>query len=185
MAKKRKNKSGSTGPSVSKKQPAACVLPNLYLGPVSAASNVSFLTNNGITHVLSIGKSPSAVNHLESINYQRLGLIDEEDCDIRPVVERACQFIDSMSSSNEKVLVHCSAAISRSPTIVAAYLMKSCGMTLMESLKILVNARDAIAPNPGFLRQLVEMEREIFDDTTFDATAFDGRNKLANMFTGP
>ncbi|KAK3321360.1 protein-tyrosine phosphatase-like protein [Cercophora scortea] len=157
-----KKKSPTPTPGRRAKQPpAACIIPNLlYLGPVSAASNTTFLAREGITHVLSIGKSPAS--RIEGIIYERLGLTDAEDSDIGPVVTNACDIIDGAERSGGKVLVHCSAAISRSPTVVAAYLMRRRGVTLRESLVRLVEGREAVAPNRGFLRQLCEMERELF-----------------------
>lgn len=155
MAKKSKSVSAAAG----KRQPAACIIPELlYLGPVSATSNSGFLEREGITHILSIGRSPNARD--PSIQYERLGLLDSQDADIRPVVDKACAFIDSVLASNGKVLVHCSAAISRSPAIVAAYLIKRLGMTLAGSLEKLVEARGAVAPNQGFLSQLADIEKE-------------------------
>lgn len=160
-----------------KRQPAACILRNfLYLGPVSATANSSFLHSHGITHILSIGRSPavrldandetttaSSSATLMRIAYHRLALNDLEHADIKPCVDQACEILDGVAKGGGKVLVHCSAAISRSPTIVAAYLMKRHGYTLRESLKTLVRTRDAIAPNPGFLNQLGEMEAELFN----------------------
>src|SRR5436190_5486999 len=83
-----------------KRQPAACVLPNfLYLGPVSATANSTFLHSHGITDILSIGRSPARRfdNHnvpttatasrrpnLSRITYHRLALEDLENADIKP-----------------------------------------------------------------------------------------------------
>ncbi|KAH8092206.1 protein-tyrosine phosphatase-like protein, partial [Cristinia sonorae] len=53
-----------------------------------------------------------------------------------------------------KILVHCSAAVSRSPTVVTAYLMKECGMTLKEALGAVVRKRAAVNPNQGLFKQL-------------------------------
>jgi len=177
MAKKKK----PTQALSNNKQVAACIVPDfLFLGPVSSTSNSQFLSTKGITHILSIGKRP--VGHIDTIHYERLGLTDEEDSDIRPVVEKACNIIDAVSSSHGKVLIHCSAAISRSPTIVAAYLMMRCGMTLRAALEKLVEARDAIAPNPGFCRQLANIEKELFSGkTTFDPEEIVSTTKLANI----
>ncbi|KAK4213161.1 phosphatases II [Rhypophila decipiens] len=87
---------------------------------------------------------------------------------------------------NAKVLIHCSAAISRSPAVIAGYLMKSQGMTLRESFEVLVRARDAVSPNIGFLRQLCEREREIFgladgEKGTVDFEKLTSNVKLAKM----
>jgi len=53
-------------------------------------------------------------------------------------------------------------------------------MTLRESLETLVQARAAVAPNPGFLRQLSEMEKEIFDGkSTFDPSGITSKARFA------
>ncbi|KAL5518545.1 hypothetical protein ACEPAH_227 [Sanghuangporus vaninii] len=67
----------------------------------------------------------------------------------------------NQSQKEKKILVHCSAAVSRSPSIVAAYLMSEHGMSLRESLGRIVRARPAVNPNPGLFAQLKEMEVRI------------------------
>jgi len=138
------------------------------------------MQREGITHVISVGKSPTSP--LEGITYERLRLTDQEGSAIDPVAARACDIIDAASASQGRVLVHCSAAISRSPTIVAAYLMKRRGMTLRESLERLVSARHAVSPNPGFLRQLSEIEKEVFGGTTtFNPEEVTSKTRLASL----
>jgi len=183
MAKKRATASKKVH-ETGNKPPASCVISDLlYLGPVSATSNTGFLSREGITQILSIGKSPAA--QIDGITYLRLGLTDEEESDITEVVQRACEFIDAAAESGgEKVLVHCSAAISRSPTIVAAYLMKSRGMTLRESLQALVKARSVVSPNPGFLRQLSDMEMEERGERSFDPSGVSSSTRLAGLLEG-
>ncbi|KAK0617534.1 protein-tyrosine phosphatase-like protein [Immersiella caudata] len=173
MGKKKQSAASSDN-----KQPASCILPDLlYLGPVSATSNAVFLKRQGITHILSIGKSPAS--HVEGIIYERLSLTDEEDSSISTVADKACDIIDAAAAVKGKVLVHCSAAISRSPTIVAAYLMKRQGMTLRESLTTLVGARAVVSPNPEFLKQLADMEKEISGESTFDPEGVTSSTRLA------
>jgi atypical dual specificity phosphatase len=177
MAKKKKQPPAN----LDAKQSVSCILPDLlYLGPVSATSNDAFLKRQDITHVLSIGKSPAS--HFEGITYERLSLTDEEDSSISAAVDKACDVIDAVAVAKGNVLVHCSAAISRSPTIVAAYLMKRQGMTLRDSLMRLVDARGVVSPNPGFLRQLAEMEKEIFQgESTFDPDGVTSSTRLASV----
>ena len=52
-----------------------------------------------------------------------------------------------------KVLVHCTVGVSRSATLVLAYLMIRQNMTLVEAIKTVKDHR-GIIPNRGFLRQL-------------------------------
>jgi atypical dual specificity phosphatase len=177
--RKKKSKFPSSGSG--SKLPAPCIVPGLlYLGPVSAASNHAFLQREAITHIISVGKSPSSPP-IEGIIYERLSLSDEETSTIGPVATRACEIIDSAAASGGRVLIHCSAGISRSPTMVSAYLMKGRGMTLRGSLETLVKARSVVAPNPGFLRQLSEMEKELFaGQMSFDPAAITAKCRLAS-----
>ncbi|KAK3316773.1 hypothetical protein B0H66DRAFT_562138 [Apodospora peruviana] len=70
--------------------------------------------------------------------------------------------MDELSSDgSSRVLIHCSAAISRSPAVVTGYLIRRRGMSLGEGLKVLKGARGRqVNPNKRFMRQLEEIERE-------------------------
>ncbi|TDH02415.1 hypothetical protein EPR50_G00172580 [Perca flavescens] len=52
-----------------------------------------------------------------------------------------------------QVLVHCTVGVSRSATLVLAYLMIRQNLTLVEAIKTVKDHRGVI-PNRGFLRQL-------------------------------
>ena len=52
------------------------------------------------------------------------------------------------------MLVHCVAGISRSATIVAAYLIRKCQITTKKAISLLKKQRVQIKPNPGFMKQL-------------------------------
>ncbi|KAL2837231.1 protein-tyrosine phosphatase-like protein [Aspergillus pseudoustus] len=154
-----------------KRPSTGAVLPDfLYLGPVSAASDLKFLCAQGITVVISIGKSPARKHEnisteggsrQEVITYHRLTLEDKEDADLSKCVQTACAILDEASTAKQRVLVHCSAAISRSPAVVAGYLILRRGYSLGESLDVLKQARPAVSPNRGFLEQLRKMEGEV------------------------
>jgi atypical dual specificity phosphatase len=149
---------------------ASLVLPpSLYLGPSSTASSQSFLTANSISHVLSVGATPT--HTVDGVTYHRLSLNDSPSSSISKVSDAACEIIDAALSTKGgtgKILVHCSAGISRSPTIVVAYLMKRHEMSLRSALGKVIRARPQVSPNPGFLQQLKEMEMEIFGITTLE-----------------
>lgn len=65
---------------------------------------------------------------------------------------------DEARQSGARVLVHCQAGVSRSPTIVIAYLMKHTRMTMVDSYKYVKARRIIISPNLNFMGQLVEWE---------------------------
>lgn len=154
------------------------VLPSLYLGPRAIASSEQFLTSNSITHVLSVGSSASA--KVNGVIYHRLSLEDSISSSISKTIDAACQIIDAALASKKgtgKILVHCSAGISRSPTVVAAYLMRRQGMTLEDALGHIVLIRPQISPNAGFIRQLKEMEMELYGSVSLEVDELPKREK--------
>lgn len=56
-----------------------------------------------------------------------------------------------------KVLVHCLQGLSRSATLVLAFLMIKKGMTVTEAVET-VRSKRRIYPNDGFLQQLCDLE---------------------------
>uniref|UniRef100_A0A0K0DLM5 TYR_PHOSPHATASE_2 domain-containing protein n=1 Tax=Angiostrongylus cantonensis TaxID=6313 RepID=A0A0K0DLM5_ANGCA len=52
------------------------------------------------------------------------------------------------------VLVHCLAGVSRSATVVAAYLITACDLSFSSALKFIAKKRPVVNPNFGFRMQL-------------------------------
>ncbi|KAI0256963.1 protein-tyrosine phosphatase-like protein [Lactifluus subvellereus] len=152
--------------------------PSLYLGPCSAASSKPFLMGSSITHVLSIGANPSS--KVDGVTYHRLSLSDSVSSSISKITDTACEIIDGVVASKEgtgKILVHCSAGISRSPMVIAAYLMKRKGMTLKAALGQIIRVRSQVSPNAGFLQQLKEMEMELYGSSSLEVDELPKREK--------
>ncbi|TFK51503.1 phosphatases II [Heliocybe sulcata] len=165
-------KRGTSQPAVS------LVVPSIYLGPCSAASSKPFLTSHSITHVLSVGSSPADI--VDCVTYHRISLSDSPSSSITKVCDAACTIIDEALQSKNctgSILVHCSAGISRSPMVVAAYLMKRRNMSLKAALKQILQVRPQVSPNPGFLEQLKELEKESFGAVSLDVDALPKREK--------
>jgi protein-tyrosine phosphatase len=69
------------------------------------------------------------------------------------------------SKENGHVLVHCAAGMSRSPTVVIAYLMKVHRKSLREAFAY-VRSKRFVSPNYGFMKQLSAYAKELgLDDT--------------------
>ncbi|KAF8219631.1 phosphatases II [Tricholoma matsutake] len=109
---------------------------------------------------------PELLLHLHSFPTTASLMFSVTSSSIEAVSEKADAFIDAAKSG--KILVHCSAAVSRSPTIVTAYLMKKHGMTLKEALGLIVRARPPACPNAGFLAQLKELEFKLYGVSSLD-----------------
>lgn len=153
---------------------AVCILDDfLFLGPAAAASNAAFLASNAVSHVISIGHDPpthldlrvpdpgSLSGKTDQLQYHRLRLVDSAASSPEDCVKQASEILERCRAQKKRVLLHCSAGISRSPTIVVAYLMRHHDMTLKDALYAVISKRPAISPNPHFVEWLKEEEIRI------------------------
>jgi atypical dual specificity phosphatase len=73
--------------------------------------------------------------------------------------------ISSGPTQENRVLVHCLAGMSRSATIVIAYLLATTPMTAVEATGFVRSKREIVRPNYGFTKQLEQYERRYFAST--------------------
>ncbi len=69
------------------------------------------------------------------------------------------EFIDVEREKGNTVYVHCAGGISRSPTLIAAYLMWEHTWTRRQAIEHIVAQRKIVDPNDGFMDQLLMFER--------------------------
>uniref|UniRef100_A0A7S1SGA9 protein-tyrosine-phosphatase n=1 Tax=Tetraselmis chuii TaxID=63592 RepID=A0A7S1SGA9_9CHLO len=69
-------------------------------------------------------------------------------------MDTSTEFMGEALSNGKKVLVHCMAGVSRSATVVAAYIIKSEGLNPEEAVALVKEKRGCAEPNSGFVRQL-------------------------------
>ncbi|XP_005398464.1 PREDICTED: dual specificity protein phosphatase 26 [Chinchilla lanigera] len=141
------------------------VWPGLYLGDQDMANNRRELRRLGITHVLNASHSrwrgiPEAYEGL-GIRYLGVEAHDSPAFDMSIHFQTAADFIHrALSQPGGKILVHCAVGVSRSATLVLAYLMLYHRFTLVEAIKKVKDHR-GIIPNRGFLRQLLALDRRL------------------------
>lgn len=70
-------------------------------------------------------------------------------------------FPEEARRANQKVLVHCLAGISRSPTLAIAYVMRSKALTCDEAYKFVKARRPSVSPNLNFMGQLFLYESQL------------------------
>jgi dual specificity phosphatase 12 len=79
---------------------------------------------------------------------------DSEYEDLLIHLPNACLFIETALSRGGKVLVHCVMGISRSATVVCAYLMVFQRLSASAAIQYVRKRRPEIHPNYGFVKQL-------------------------------
>ncbi|ESO12928.1 hypothetical protein HELRODRAFT_105624 [Helobdella robusta] len=135
------------------------ILPYLYLGNEKDASDIDRLRLNNITHVLNVTSGiPMYCDAARDISGRRLPASDSGSQNIKQYFDEAIKFIESARQSNGRVLIHCQAGVSRSPTITMAYLMAKFSWSYMQAFNEVKKRRSIISPNINFLGQLLEFE---------------------------
>ncbi|NWS67859.1 DUS5 phosphatase, partial [Crotophaga sulcirostris] len=140
------------------------ILPFLYLGSAYHASKCEFLANLHITALLNVSRK-SSESFKDQYCYKWIPVEDSHTADISSHFQEAIDFIDYVRRTGGKILVHCEAGISRSPTICMAYLMKTKKLRLEEAFDYIKQRRSLISPNFGFMGQLLQYESEILSST--------------------
>ncbi|XP_037537081.1 dual specificity protein phosphatase 26-like [Nematolebias whitei] len=141
------------------------VWPRLYIGDQQSAENLADLSKHRFTHILNAahskqGRQPEIY---EGMNITYMGIEARDSCDYNMSInfQPAADFMHRALSRGGKVLVHCHVGVSRSATLVLAYLMLRQNLPLVEAICAVKNNRGVI-PNRGFLRQLIKLNGQLF-----------------------
>jgi len=135
------------------------ILPALYLGGASALGG-DFLRTTGITHVLSLCRdsTPGPAAKEALTGHLHVPINDSLDADMRPHFAPCLKFIHEARKQGGRCYVHCMVGISRSTTIVCAYLMVHLDMDFVDALQHITRCRRQVCPNPSFQKQLKELQ---------------------------
>jgi len=159
---------GATLPSSSRLTRAARdmaqVLPQLHVGAVSAARSRAVLLSYGITHVLNCCTMPNAhEGRADSPKYLQLSLRDSHVDMPRmgSAIRDGVQFIHAALQDGGTVLVHCHRGISRSCTLVIAYIIWAQRKPLEAAFDFVRAARPQCDPNLSFMCALKDWELQV------------------------
>ncbi|XP_071450525.1 dual specificity protein phosphatase 3-like [Hetaerina americana] len=154
------------------------VYPGILIGDKHTALCTHTLKDIGITHVLNAAQGNDSNYYKGFVNtnstyYNSVGIAykgfpaaDLLSFDLSQYFAEAANFIEIALQNKGKVLVHCYQGISRSATLVIAYLMLKCGMTAQEAIKTVRSKREII-PNNSFLRQLCDLNQRLAAQRTY------------------
>jgi atypical dual specificity phosphatase len=140
---------------------ASEILPRLYLSDMYSATDPLTLKRLGITHVVSVVKDPW-YKYPTTIRHLCLPIHDLPSSNIEGYLDSCVTWIKhALDKEDARVMVHCMWGMSRSASIVIAYVMATRGTSLLRSLSHVRGKRKVVRPNQGFLRQLICYEQKL------------------------
>eukprot|EP00591_Stephanopyxis_turris_P000643 CAMPEP_0195509238 /NCGR_PEP_ID=MMETSP0794_2-20130614/2229_1 /TAXON_ID=515487 /ORGANISM="Stephanopyxis turris, Strain CCMP 815" /LENGTH=333 /DNA_ID=CAMNT_0040636403 /DNA_START=45 /DNA_END=1046 /DNA_ORIENTATION=+ len=136
---------------------------HVYLGPQQAAGERKLIdlqkTDPPITGIVNCTNRFPNHHEQSGIEYCSVPVNDENGANLLIYMEGASQFINRHVSSGGSVLVHCQMGISRSSSIVCAYLIRYHGYSRDEAFVTVKSRRPKTNPNAGFWTQLYTFEK--------------------------
>ncbi|CAG9336294.1 unnamed protein product [Blepharisma stoltei] len=135
------------------------VTPNLYLGSIHDAENIKLLREKNINFVVQLLENENECARLPLITYYFIEIKDNGSENLLEKLKGALDFIDESHKARGNVLVHCRAGLSRSPSIIIAYMIIKFGYNEYTALKALRRMRPGVNPNNGFKKQLKKFRK--------------------------
>ncbi|CAD7705256.1 unnamed protein product [Ostreobium quekettii] len=128
------------------------VVPGLYIGSIEALDR-EVLRERRITHVLTVMNCLVDKLHGE-ITHKHIYVPDDFTGNLLIHLPTCVEFIGDALTIGGHVLVHCYAGISRSSTVVTAYVMATDSLSRSAALKKVRKRYPIACPNPSFVQQL-------------------------------
>ncbi|KAK1223848.1 hypothetical protein PQX77_013268, partial [Marasmius sp. AFHP31] len=147
---------------------ASEIIPNLFVSDLAFAENPALLEKYRITHILSVLPERVAIPDVLGASSSSRGgstwrpvrmQLSVEDFPFAELAEHlpgTTDFINGGLRQQGRVLVHCAEGISRSVSVVAAFLMAEFRWSPEEAVRYVKGKRPIANPNFGFVKQLGE-----------------------------
>jgi protein-tyrosine phosphatase len=142
------------------------IVERIYIGDISSSMNKEEMKKNGITHIVTVINGGTEM-FPDDFKYKIIHINDDSWVDIGSHFDEAIDFINHALelSEHNKILIHCKRGISRSVTILMAYLlhMENSQKKIIDDLiderieeyvKLIKNRRPIANPNKGFIESL-------------------------------
>ncbi|KAF8249998.1 phosphatases II [Wilcoxina mikolae CBS 423.85] len=162
------------------------ITPCLYLGNLVAANSTDYLVRKGITHVLTLTSERVTVPTWAGIVHKQFRVRDTRRQNLLQYLLDGVQFVEdaflgiipaiavgdkdwppsmpTLQPEREvRVFVHCRAGISRSGSVIVAYVMKNYCLDFAAALSLVREKRQIVNPNHAFVSQLHLLHSTNFD----------------------
>ena len=132
----------------------------IHLGGIPSLYNKERLIETKITHILTaiLGVSKQYSKDKDGFTTLNIPVRDVEWEHLAKYFDKAADFIKECEVDGGKVFVHCMCGVSRSSTLVAAFLIREKGMSATDAIEHLHSYRSKVDPNKGFRKQLEDYE---------------------------
>jgi len=133
----------------------ASVIPELWIGPYpDDAADFEYLKSRGVTAILSL-QTEEDLAHREpgwaesearsaGLAFRNVPVTDFDVLDLRNKLPECVKALDELLRAGNTVYLHCTAGVSRSPTVAAAYLYWCRNRTLEDALRRVVETRNSV-----------------------------------------
>ena len=135
------------------------IIPHLYLSDVWIATNMNELVQFNINTIINMTYEVQN-KFIESFTYYKYDWYDNFKFNILDNLDIIVDQIHEVIKQNLNVLVHCKMGLSRSVTVIIAYLMKYNNMKFDEAYNFIA-VKKFIDPNVGFIKQLRIYEEKL------------------------
>ncbi|KAK4761731.1 hypothetical protein SAY87_029615 [Trapa incisa] len=137
------------------------VAEHIYLGGDSVAKDRDILKQNGITHVLNCVGFVCPEYFKADFIYMTLWLQDSPTEDITSILYDVFDYFEDVREKHGRAFVHCCQGVSRSTSLVIAYLMWREGQSFDDAFQYVKAARGIADPNMGFACQLMQCQKRV------------------------
>ncbi|XP_039067378.1 protein-tyrosine-phosphatase MKP1-like [Hibiscus syriacus] len=137
------------------------VAQHIYLGGDAVARDMEILKQNGITHVLNCVGFVCPEYFKADFVYRTLWLQDSPSEDITSILYDVFDYFEDVREQGGRVFVHCCQGVSRSTSLVIAYLMWREGHNFDDAFQYVKAARGIADPNMGFACQLLQCQKRV------------------------
>ncbi|KAK7295677.1 hypothetical protein RJT34_18588 [Clitoria ternatea] len=137
------------------------VADHVYLGGDAVARDRDILKQNGITHVLNCVGFVCPEYFKTDFVYRTLWLQDSPSEDITSILYDVFDYFEDVREQGGRVFVHCCQGVSRSTSLVIAYLMWREGQSFDDAFQFVKAARGIADPNMGFACQLLQCQKRV------------------------
>lgn len=137
------------------------VADHVYLGGDAVAKDKDILKKNGITHILNCVGFACPEYFKANFTYRTLWLQDSPSEDITSILYDVFDYFEDVRELGGKVFVHCCQGVSRSTSLVIAYLMWREGQSFDDAFQYVKAARGIADPNMGFACQLLQCQKRV------------------------